>query len=80
MLDDPSSQLFLSVPPHILAAGCHDANTSDGVLDRVESSYSPSIKALLHAHQNARQRKIVKAPRKALLMSMHTTHQTSVET
>ncbi|KAF8534365.1 CHAT domain-containing protein [Trichophaea hybrida] len=60
-----------NLPIH--AAGYHRETGSRTVLDRVISSYSPSIKALLYAHRNVAQRSRSKACNKAVLVSMDTT-------
>jgi len=59
------------VPIH--AAGYHRQASSRTVLDRVVSSYSPSIKALLYARRNVAQRSHSQACDKAVLISMDTT-------
>jgi tetratricopeptide (TPR) repeat protein len=66
----PTGELSL-LPLH--AAGYHYPKTSETVLDRVVSSYSPSIKALLYARQNAGQKDVNSAPDEVLLVSMPTT-------
>ncbi|KAL4733730.1 CHAT domain-containing protein [Aspergillus similis] len=63
----PTGQLT-RLPLH--AAGDHSANSSETVLDRVVSSYAPSIKALVYARQNAARVGLFDAPRTALLVSM----------
>jgi CHAT domain-containing protein len=60
-----------NLPIH--AAGYHRETGSRTVLDRVISSYSPSIKALLYAHRNVAQSSQSKACNKAVLVSMDTT-------
>jgi len=57
----------------IHAAGYHRESGSRTVLDRVVSSYSPSIKALLYARRNITQRTQSQVCNKAVLVSMDTT-------
>jgi tetratricopeptide (TPR) repeat protein len=64
----PTGLLSL-LPLH--AAGCHRPSSYDSVMDRVVSSYSPSITALLHAQRNSTNAH--KASRECLLVSMATT-------
>jgi tetratricopeptide (TPR) repeat protein len=64
----PTGLLSL-LPLH--AAGCHRPSSYDSVIDRVVSSYSPSITALLHAQRNSTN--FHKASGECLLVSMATT-------
>lgn len=59
----------------IHAAGYHSETGSKTVLDRVISSYSPSIKALLYARRNEAQKSRSRAPAsdKTVLVSMSIT-------
>lgn len=66
----PTGQLSL-LPLH--AAGRHSPLSTEAALDRVVSSYSPSIKALLYASQNLQKKNLNSAPDEALLVSMDTT-------
>jgi len=66
----PTGPLCL-LPIH--AAGYHCETSSRTVLDRVVSSYCPSIKALLYARRNEAQRNRSQASDKAILVSMGTT-------
>jgi CHAT domain-containing protein/tetratricopeptide (TPR) repeat protein len=61
--------LMSRLPLH--AAGRHYENTSETVIDRVISSYSSSVRALVYARKNAI-RKDLKSP-KALLVAMRKT-------
>jgi tetratricopeptide (TPR) repeat protein len=63
--------LMSRLPLH--AAGHHYVNSSDTALYRVISSYSPSIKSLVYARQNAMYKSLDDASQKALLVSMRTT-------
>ncbi|KAK6523149.1 hypothetical protein TWF694_006044 [Orbilia ellipsospora] len=65
----PTGQLSL-LPLH--AAGYHSPPSNNTTLDRVISSYSPSVKALLYARQNSRASNISTFG-KALLVSMDKT-------
>ncbi|KAM3068053.1 hypothetical protein ACMFMG_011101 [Clarireedia jacksonii] len=60
-----------SLPLH--AAGRHFPSSIETALDRVVSSYSPSIKALLYARQNSQKKNLSSTPHQALLVSMDTT-------
>lgn len=60
--------LMCLLPIH--AAGRHLANPLQTVLDRVVSSYIPSIKALLYTHRNIAQKNRSPAPDKLVLVSM----------
>ncbi|UZP40196.1 hypothetical protein NXS19_008012 [Fusarium pseudograminearum] len=53
----------------IHAAGLPNPESTETVLDRVVSSYSPSIKALIHAREKSKKR----VPESAVLISMSTT-------
>ncbi|KAF5497856.1 hypothetical protein CGCS363_v008003 [Colletotrichum siamense] len=55
------------------AAGYHSEGCSKTVLDRVVSSYSTSIKGLLHARRSSRQKRMSKPSHDAFLVSMGTT-------
>jgi len=72
----PTGPLCL-LPIH--AAGYHCEPSSRTVLDRVISSYSPSIKALLYARRNRAQRdpSRCRASGKTVLISMGTTPENS---
>lgn len=59
--------LLAEFPLH--AAGHHDRNSSETVLDRVMSSYSSSVKALIHG----RRRPVVASTTSALLVAMEHT-------
>ncbi|KAH7124631.1 CHAT domain-containing protein [Dactylonectria macrodidyma] len=65
--------LMSRLPLH--AAGRHYATSSETVLDRVVSSYSPSIKALIYARRNTMQKDLSHASKTTLLVSMRTTPQ-----
>jgi CHAT domain-containing protein len=66
----PTGQLSL-LPLH--AAGRQSPLSKETTLDRVVSSYTPSIKALLYARENSQKKNPSSAPDKALLVSMDTT-------
>ncbi|KAK6544679.1 hypothetical protein TWF694_001365 [Orbilia ellipsospora] len=68
-----TGQLSL-LPLH--AAGYHSPDSNNSALERVISSYSPSVKALLYARQNSRANNS-SATSKALLVSMDTTPKNS---
>lgn len=67
--------LMSRLPIH--AAGYHYANSSDTVLDRVISSYSPSIKGLVYARQNTMKKDLNVTSGRVLLVSMPTTPRNS---
>ena len=54
----------------IHAAGNHASNSSDTVLDRVISSYSSSVKAIVHSRQNCPRARIAPRSQKVILVSM----------
>lgn len=55
------------------AAGRHFPTSTETVLDRVVSSYSPSVKALLHALQDSRRNDLDSTTNRALTVSMDET-------
>jgi len=55
------------------AAGVHFENSANTVLDRVISSYSLSIKAIIHGRQRPTWKTTVTAPNQALLIAMEYT-------
>lgn len=57
----------------IHASGCYFENTGHTVLDRVISSYSPSVKALLYSLREKNKEGRVQVPHKAVLISMENT-------
>ncbi|RPB14064.1 hypothetical protein P167DRAFT_520449 [Morchella conica CCBAS932] len=62
---------FSNLPIH--AAGHHLDNSGRSVLDRVISSYSPSIRSLVFAFQNKSLRRQVSSPEKVVFASMDNT-------
>jgi hypothetical protein len=65
------TDLLSLLPLH--AAGYHNPGSINTAMDRVVSSYSPSIKALLHARMNGEHYNPDFAANKALLISMEST-------
>lgn len=63
--------LLSRLPLH--AAGRHRRKSPEAVLDRVISSYSSSIKALVYARQNAVQKDLGTSAHRAVLVSMRKT-------
>ncbi|KAJ4176359.1 hypothetical protein NW767_015477 [Fusarium falciforme] len=54
----------------IHAAGYHARGSSDAVLDRVISSYSSSVRALVQSRQNRAKTKVPRRPEKVVLIGM----------
>ncbi|RYP13180.1 hypothetical protein DL765_007007 [Monosporascus sp. GIB2] len=57
----------------IHAAGYHERGSSETVLDRVISSYSSSVRALVHSRQNRPKAMMAAAPKKVVLVGMQNT-------
>jgi tetratricopeptide (TPR) repeat protein len=68
----PTGALSL-LPIH--AAGYHTSNSQRTVLDRVISSYAPTLKSLLYAQERAAKADRVKTNDKAILFAMPTTQE-----
>ena len=69
------SGLLNILPIH--AAGYHDSTPPETTLDRVISSYAPTVKSLSYARERAARADQVKLKEKAILIAMPTTPETN---